>query len=257
MTVLAGKPTFGAGRAFAIGNYANPTPARLPVPQSQSIDFKRKVESLFGEKQLAEAVAAGEMEVTAKVEYSKTNARVLADLMFGDGNTTGSYQQANNEAQTVPAVSTYVVTVANATNFLFDLGVRNATTGVIMTCVAAGSEVAGVSYSVATTGANKGKYTFAAMDANANVLISYGWNLTTAGETINLLNQDQGPTTSFQSTHVLPWGTEQDMFVFYNCIASASSISAKKSGFGSSTLDYTAAVNTSGSLGIASFAEAA
>jgi hypothetical protein len=30
------------------------------VPQSQSIDFKRKTESLFGERQLAVAVGAGE-----------------------------------------------------------------------------------------------------------------------------------------------------------------------------------------------------
>jgi hypothetical protein len=254
MPVLSGKPTFGAGRAFAIGNYTNPTPARLAVPQSQSIDFKRKVESLFGERQLAEAVASGEMEVTGKVEYSKTVSRILSDIMFGDSSTLGSYQQANSETGTVPAVSTYVVTVANATNFLFDLGVKNATTGAIYVAVASGSEVAGISYSVGT-GANKGKYTFASGDANANVLISYAWNLTTAGATISLANQDQGPSTSFQATHVLPWGTEQDQFTFYNCVASASSISAKKSGFGSSTLDYMAGVNSSGVLGIASFAE--
>lgn len=257
MVALAGKPTFGAGRAFAVGNYTNPTPARLPVPQSQSIDFKRKVEALFGEKQLAEAVASGEMEVTGKVEYSKSNARVTADLMFGDGTALGSYQQANQEAGTVPGSSTYVVTVVNATNYLFDLGVKNATTGTVMVATASGSEVAGISYSVVTTGANKGKYTFASGDASANVLISYGWQLTTAGATISLANQDQGPSTSFQAVHVLPWGTEQDMFVFYNCVASASAISAKKSGFGSNTLDYTAGVNTSGILGIASFAETA
>ena len=256
MVALAGKPTFGAGRAFAVGNYTNPTPARLPVPQSQSIDFKRKVEALFGENQLAEAVASGEMEVTGKVEYSKSNARVTADLMFGDGTALGSYQQANLEAGTVPGSSTYVVTVVNATNFLFDLGVKNATTGAIMVATAAGSEVAGISYSLGT-GANKGKYTFALGDANANVLISYGWQLTTAGAIISLANQAQGPSTSFQAVHVLPWGTEQDMFVFYNCVASASAISAKKSGFGSNTLDYIAGVNTSGILGIASFAETA
>jgi len=256
MVALAGKPTFGAGRAFLTGTYTNPTPMRLATPQSQSIDFKRKVESLFGENQLAEAVAAGEMEVTGKVEYSKTVARVLADAMFGDTSTAGTYAQANRETGTVPGSSSYVITVANASTFGFDLGVVNATTGVIYSCVAAGSEVAGTSYSLGT-GANKGKYTFALGDANANVLISYGYTVATGGETISLANQAQGPSTSFQATHVLPWGAEQDMFVFYNCIASTSSISAKKSGFGSSTLDYMAAVNSSGILGVASFAEAA
>ena len=140
-TPLSGKPTFGAGRAFMIGNYAHPTPARALVPQSQSIDFKRKTESLFGEKQLAVAVGAGEMEITGKVEFGKVNPRIFADIMFGDGSTTGSYLEADKEAGTVPGTSTYVVTVANSANFLFDLGVVNADTGVIMSCVAAASEV--------------------------------------------------------------------------------------------------------------------
>jgi hypothetical protein len=256
-TPLSGKPTFGAGRAFMTANVVNPTPARLPVPQSQSIDFKRKIDSLFGEKQLAVAVGAGEMEVTGKVEYGKTNARVIADLVFGDGSSPGSYLEADGETGTVPAATAFTITVANATNFLFDLGVRNADTGVIMSCVAAGSEVLGVSYSVAATGANKGKYTFAAGDANANVKISYAYSNSPAGETVILANQTQGLTGSFQAVHVLPWGAEQDMYVFYNCLASSSGISAKKSGFGSSTIDYSAAVNANDQLGVATFAEAA
>lgn len=256
-TPLAGKPTFGAGRAFMIGNYANPTPTRALVPQSQSIDFKRKTESLFGEKQLAVAVGAGEMEITGKVEYGKINARVFADIMFGDGSATGSYAEADQEAQTVPGSTPYTVTVANATNFLFDLGVVNATTGVIMSCVAAGSEAAGLSYSVVTSGASKGKYTFASGDANANVKISYAYTNTTAGETVSLVNQQQGLTGNFQAVHVLPWGTEQDMFVFNNCLASSAGISLKKSGFASNTIDYTAAADNTGNVGTATFAEAA
>lgn len=256
-TPLAGKPTFGAGRVFATANLANPTPARAFVPQSQSIDFKRKVESLFGEKQLAVAVGAGEMEVTGKVEYAKTNARMFSDIMFGDTGTTGSFLEADGEAATVPAVTTFVITVANATNYQFDLGVVNADTGVVYTRVAAGAEAAGASYSVATSGANKGKYTFAAGDANANVKISYVYSSSTAGETVSMANQLQGQVGSFQAVHVLPWGTEQDMFVFNNCIASSSGLSAKKSGFGTRTLDYTAAVDATDTLGTATFAEAA
>lgn len=255
-TPLSGKPTFGAGRAFMIGNYANPTPVRALVPQNQSIDFKRKVESLFGEKQLAVEVGAGEMEVSGKVEFAKTNARMFADILFGDGSTTGSYLEADGESGTVPAASTYIVTALNAANFLFDLGVVNTATGAIYSCVAAGSEVSGQSYSLGS-GANKGKYTFAAGDANANVKISYAYTVSSVGETIILANQMQGKTGAFQAVHVLPWGTTQDMFVFYNCIASSSGISAKKSGFGGTTLDYTAAVNANDQLGVATFAEAA
>jgi len=194
------------------------------------------------------------MEVTGKVEYGKTVARVLSDLLFGSGSATGNYMEADKEADSVPAVSTYVITVANAATFLFDLGVVNATTGAIYTCVASGSEVAGKSYSLT---AATGVYKFAALDASTNVYISYAYSVSTAGETVTLGNQLQGQVGTFQAAHVLPWGAEQDMFVFYNCLAGSSSLSAKKSGFGNSTLDYTAAVNNNGQLGVATFAEAA
>lgn len=257
-TPLSGKPTFGAGRVFTIGNYTNPTPARANTPQSQSIDFKRKVESLFGENQLPVAVGAGQMDVTGKVEYSKTSARTIYDTMFGVSSTTGSYLEADGEKASVPAASSYVVTVANATDFLFDLGVVNADTGVIYSCVAAGSEQAGTSYSVSTSGATKGKYTFATGDANANVQISYAYSNTTAGLSATLSNALQGPIGAFTAVHVLPWGAEQDMYVFNSCIASSGGISLKQSGFASNTLEYSAFASGAGSgtLGTATFAEA-
>ena len=251
MTVLNGKPTFGVGRAFAIPNVTNPTPTRLLIPQSQSIDIKSKVEELFGENIFAEAIAKGETSITGKVEYGKSVASVLANIISGDGATTGSYAEADKEGGTVPAATPYTYSAVNASTFLFDLGVRNVATGAIYSCVASGSEVAGKSYSVAA-----GVYKFAAGDTNANVQVSYAYSVTASGVTVNLANQTQGPSTSFEAVHVFPWGTEQDMVVLNNCIASSSSLlSAKKSGFGMSTLDYTAAVNASGTLGTITFAE--
>ncbi|CAN5577163.1 hypothetical protein BH10PSE14_BH10PSE14_06760 [soil metagenome] len=253
-TILNGKPTFGAGRVFATANLTNPTPARALVPQGQSIEIKRKTESLFGEKQFAEEVGAGEMEITGKVEFGKIQPRFFADILFGDGSTTGSYLEADGEAGTVPASTAYVVTVTNAATFKYNLGVRNADTGAIYTRVAPGSEVTLKSYSVDTA---TGIYTFAAGDANANMKISYAYADATNGETIVLTNQLQGPTGRFQAVHVLPWGAKQDMFVLNNCIASSSGISAKKSGFSGFTLDYMAASDSSGAIGTATFAEAA
>ena len=250
-TPLNGKPTFGAGRAFLLANVANPTPVRAMVPQSQSIDFKRKTESLFGEKQLAVAVGAGEMEITGKVEFGKVNPRLFADILFGDGSSTGQYLEADGEAGTVPGSSTYTVTVTNSATFLFDLGVVNVATGAIMSCVPSGP-VAGKSYSVSA-----GVYTFASGDANANVKISYAYSAASSGETITLTNQSQGLTGNFKAVHVLPWGTEQDMFVFNNCMASGGGISMKKSGFAMNTIDYTAGADASDNVGTATFAEAA
>ncbi|MGC1300930.1 MAG: hypothetical protein WA840_01025 [Caulobacteraceae bacterium] len=254
---LSGKPTFGAGRVFATANIVNPTPRRALVPQSQSIDFKRKVESLYGENQLAVAVGAGELEVTGKVEYGKTSSGIIYDMIFGASAATGSFLEADSEAATVPAATAFLVTVANATDYEFDLGVVNAETGVVYSCVAAGSEMAGLSYSVQTSGANKGKYTFGAGDANSNVKISYIYSVATTGQTVALTNQLQGLTGSFQAVHVLPWGAEQDMYVFNSCIASSGGVSLKTSGFASNTLEYTACADGNNELGTATFAEAA
>ena len=74
----------------------------------------------------------------------------------------------------------------------------------------------------------------------------------------NVLGDHQhGHGFGFKAIHVLPWGTEQDMFVFNNCIAGSSGISLKKSGFSGFTLDYMAAVDGNDLLGTATFAEAA
>jgi hypothetical protein len=254
MTVLSGKPTFGAGRFFGIGAYTNPTPCRALVPQSQSIDFKRKTESLFGELQLPVAVGAGEMDVSNKIEYGKTQARIMADIMLGDSGVAGSYYEADNESGTVAATTPFTISVANAAHFLFDLGVQNAVTGAIYACVASGP-VAGASYSVSAGGV----YTFASGDAGIQMYISYAYSVPTVGESITMVNQLQGQIGQFTAVHVLPWGTEQDMFVFNYCIASSKGISAKKSGFGSQSLEYMAFAGGSGngSLGTATFSEAA
>lgn len=257
MTALSGKPTFGAGRVFAKAAITNPTPARAFTPQSQSIDMKRKTESLFGDKQLAVAVGAGSLDVTGKVEYGKTSARILADIMLGDAGAAGSsYLEADAEAATV-GTAAFVVTAANATNFLGDLGVVNSGTGVVYSRVAAASEVSGVSYSVVETGTNKGKYTFNSSDAASTMALSYYYTNTSAGELVTMSNQLQGQTGAFQAIHVLPWGSEQDMYVLNNCIASSSGISSKIGGFGMSTMEYVAGVDGNGNLGTATFAEVA
>jgi hypothetical protein len=249
---FGGKPTFGAGRVFATLNVVNPTPARALVPQSQGFDFKRKTESLVGENQFPVAVGAGDMEVTGKVEYGETQARVFADIMFGDAGVTGSYIEADGEAGTVAASSPYKITVANSADWIQDLGVINVATGAIYARVAASSEVEGKSYSVAA-----GVYTFAAGDTGVNMKISYLYTDSTDGETVVMTNQMQGLIGNFKAVHVLPWGTQQDIFVFNSCIASANSVSLKKSGFASQSLDYMAFTDSTDSLGTATFAVAA
>src|SRR5215469_8112672 len=163
MPALNGKKIFGAGRFFGINNVTNPTPARFAVPQDMSVNFKRGVKALYGEGQLAEDVSGGELDVTGKVTYATSNARVIASLLFGAATSTGQTMEADNELGTIASSQ---ISVANHASWTTDLGVVNATSGARYQCVAAGAETAGVSYSVAA-----GVYRFAAAETGTTFKI--------------------------------------------------------------------------------------
>jgi hypothetical protein len=245
--------TFGAGRFFGINNVSAPTPMRSITTQDQSVDFKRSTKSLFGEKQFAAEIAAGEMQVTGKVTMGGLNARMFADLLFGDGSTTGQILQADRESGTIPAATTYTVTVANSANFTTDLGVVYATganAGKPLVCVSA-APAAG-QYSVAA-----GVYTFAAADAGANVKLSYLYTQATSGETIAMTNQDQGPTGNFTSVMAMLYGTNQNILTLNNSIATDGGIATKGSDFAKPTFGFECATDSNDQLGTFSFAQAA
>ena len=248
-----GKKIFGAGRFFGINNVTNPTPARFGVPQDISVSFKRAVKSLFGENQLAADVASGELTVSGKVTLGTVNPRIYTDLVFGDAGSTGQIIEADKESGTL---TSFAYTVANATNFVTDCGVVNATTGVPYACVASGSEVAGKSYSLGT-GATKGKYTFASAETGTNFKFSYLYNSTTTGETVTLANQPMGKTGNFTAVNIFPWGSEQDVLVLNSCMGSDAELSTKAGDYGKPTFAYEASSDVNDILGTFTFAEAA
>jgi len=254
MPALNGKKIFGAGRFFGINNIATPTPARFVLPQDMSVTFKRGVKSLFGENQLAADLSGGEMEVSGKVSYGTSNARVLADLLFGVGSTTGQTLESDNELGTI---STHSIQVANHTTWTVDLGVVNTATGVRYQRVASGSETAGVSYSVAS-----GTYTFASGETGTTFKISYLYANASAGETVSLTNQPQGKVSDFSAVYVFPWTnnsnvTEQDVLTLNSCIASDAEISTKSGDYAKPSFAFSAACDTNDTLGTFSFAETA
>lgn len=254
MNSLTGKKIFGAGRPYGINNVANPTPIQFLVPQSMTVTCKRSNKTLHGENQLPDAVGAGEMSVTTKITYGATSARAMAELFFNQTATTGSLVEHRGEAATISASTPYIVTVADATNFTTDLGVVFVQTNAIMTRVAAGSEMAGTSYSVDAT---TGKYTFAAGDTGKNVKISYLSKSTTVGQTITVNNPLQGKTGNFTGVFVFPWGQEQDVITLNNLLANNTEIGSKGGDFAKPTLDADAACDDNGILGTFAFAEAA
>jgi hypothetical protein len=253
MTALNGKKIFGAGRFFGINNVSNATPARFVLPQDMSVTFKRGTKSLYGENQLAADVSGGELEVSGKVSYGTSNARVIADLLFGVGNATGQTLEADNELGTI---ATHAITVVNAATWTIDLGVVNTVNGKRYQRVASGSETAGVSYSVAS-----GVYTFASGETGTTFKISYLYTSASAGETVSLTNQLMGKVSDFSAVFVFPWTNnsnvaEQDVLTLNSCIASDAEIATKMGDYAKPSFGFTAACDTNDTLGTFSFAEA-
>ncbi len=254
MAVSNGKKIFGAGRFFGINNITNPTPARFVLPQDMSIAFKRGVKSLFGENQLAADVSGGELEVSGKVTYGTSNARVIADLLFGAGSASGQTLEADNE---LGAISANQIQVANHATWIVDLGAVNTANGKRYQRVAPGSETAGASYSVAS-----GVYTFASGETGTAFKISYLYTNPSAGETVNLTNQPMGKVSDFTAVYVFPWknnsnAEEQDVLTLNSCIASDAEISTRQGDYAKPTFSFTAACDTNDTLGTFCFAEAA
>src|SRR5262249_10944768 len=152
----------------------------------------------------------------------KIVASVFNDLFFGQTAVTGAILQAVNEAASVPAVSTYTVTPANAATFQTDLGVFYANTGLPFKKVASGPTVGQYSVNPST-----GVYTFAAADASAAVLISYTYTATTGATKITIANQLQGAAPTFQMNLAETYNSKVMNFQLNQCIANKLSFPMK------------------------------
>ena len=125
---------------------------------------------LYGRLQFPVAIARSRGKITGKAN-SPDPGLLYSDIFFGLAPATGQFAFPAR-GRSIPAVTPYTVTVANAANN-DDLGVVYATGGKRFNRVTAPSATIG-------TPVNSGIYTFSSTDANAAVLVSY-YNLTTSG----------------------------------------------------------------------------
>lgn len=252
-----GKKLFGNGRGFSTLNAANPTPIRFNTVQDMSLTFKRKIEELFGEGQLADDIGSGSMSVTGKITTGGSNARIGADALFGNaGSLATLVKEADAESGTVAATTPYIVTVANSETWTQDLGVLDVATGNRMVRVSS-APVAAVSYTVSA-----GVYTFAAGDEGALKKIWYLYTVSSAGEQVALTNVKQGKVGLSGIVLVFPWtppgGTEEQDIVQLNaCLFSDYELSTKMEAYGKPPISFTAGCDNTGSMGTLNFAEAA
>lgn len=165
---------------------ANPTPHQGFSIQSCSLDIKATIQELKGQYQFPDDTAVTDKTCTGKLKIGRKDLSMLNEVIFADVVTAGGASVVPNEAYTVPASSVYTVVVAPPSSGVFseDLGVAYASSPATAQFVRVASSPTIGQYSVSA-----GTYTFAAADASAAVLISYGYTLTTPGSLFQVNNQ--------------------------------------------------------------------
>lgn len=241
---------FGSGSLFGTPSGSNPTPVQFGVLQEVSLDFNFTIKELYGQYQFPVDIGRGTAKVTGKAKSGELDPDILGTLFFNESLTTGQIIGVVNEAGTVPASSTYTVTVTNSATWTVDLGVFYAATGVRMRRVASAPSAG--EYSVAA-----GVYTFASADASTAVLISYEYTSNTGGRKFEITNNLLGDSPSFSMNFVgkrVSGGTTRNTTINLNrCMSSKLSLATKLEDFTIPDFDFNAMADDSGSVGTMSF----
>ena len=239
--VMVGTPAVSSGVA---------TPVEFGIMQEVGIDFTFSSKPLIGQYQLPVDVGRGVAKITGKAKFAELNGPVFSQLFFsGVTASQGQDLWAYNEPGTIPTTP-YQITVVNSAKWATDLGVKDGSTGLPLTRVAAAPATG--QYSIAA-----GVYTFAAADTGKAVLISYGYTqiATGTGSRFTITNPLLGAAPRFQVDfyQMAPSTTASTnngwSFRLYSCISTKLSISSKLEDWSVPEFDFEAVTNASNQLG--------
>ncbi|WPP04787.1 hypothetical protein [Methylocella tundrae] len=198
------------------------------------------------------AVGAGTIKSTLKATAARISGQALGALYYGVTPTVGQTAYSMAEAHSVPSATPWTVTIAPPGSGVFfsDQGVVYAATGLPFTRVA--TVTAAGQYSVVPA---TGVYTFGTADQSALVLISYGYTVTAAGQSIAVGNPILGNTVSFGGVlyFIDPTTNKTGSFSFYNAVSSKFSFGTKLTDFTLPDFEASLFVNAAGLLGNWSF----
>jgi hypothetical protein len=245
--------TFGSGALW--GERTDLTgsgigPRQFGVLQDIQIDFDWTEKELYGQLQFPVAIARGQGKISGKAKFAQILGLLYSDIFFGVTAATGQFAVSELEAAIVPAVTPYSVPVANASTYNDDLGVAYAANGERFNRVTTPSAAGQYSVNFAS-----GVYTFAAVDANAALLISYTYNITTIGNKLTLTNQLMGTTPIFKATFYTTYSGEGMALRLNACTATKLSMPTKIDDWTISEFDFTAFADASGTIGYLSTIE--
>ena len=187
---------FGSGTLIAKrSDVANTPPFLFGTLQDISIDFDQKLETLIGQNKVAVDLGDGELKIMGKAKFARLQMTLFNNLMFNQSAlTTGLEMVSTGESHTVPATSTYTVTVTNSTLVpLEDFGVFYQSSGIQLTPVASGPTVGQYTFNPTT-----GVYTFAAADASAAVWLYYTYTAASGLNSIVYQNPLMGTSPVFE-----------------------------------------------------------
>jgi hypothetical protein len=243
---------FAFGSGTLIGKRTDVTgapPCLLGTLQDVSIDFDRKIETLYGQYNMAVAAGGGEFKISGKAKFARLQATQINNLFLGQTLTPGSMlEMTTGETDTVVAGA---VTVANSATFVEDFGVFYASTGVQLSPVS--SSPAQGQYSVSV-----GVYSFNSADNGAAVLIYYSYTVS-SGNKISLANQLAGPLPTFEVSVKETFnyfGNTKDLVVKLNaCVSPKLSLPFSNQKFTVAEFDFQAIADASNTIGTISLSE--
>jgi hypothetical protein len=212
---------FGTGQLFAmpVGGGA---PLRFGALQDVSVDFSGDVKTLYGQYQFPLDNARGKTKIEWKASSANIDITAFNTLFFGQSVAADDELiQVINEPGLIPASVAYTVTVTNAANFAMDLGVTYAATGLPLKQVAAAPTTG--EYTVSA----EGVYTFVVGDEGKAVLITYLYESSSTGGTLDLTNQLMGNTPKFQLVLSQNYNGQTFTLILYSCITDKLSMPLK------------------------------
>lgn len=240
---------FGTGQIYS-SPVGGAGPLRIGALQDVSVEFSGDTKQLFGQYQFALDVARGKTKIEGKIGSGNIDVAAFNNLFFNGSLTPNSEKkQSINEAGTIPASSTYTITVANAGTFYLDLGVALVASGVQLKYQSSGTPADG-EYSVNT---GTGVYTFNSAQAGLSVIINYMYSATTAKSgTLSITNNLMGTTPKFQLVASQVFNGKQFTLVLYTCVADKLSLPLKQDDYTISEIAYSAQANDSNLIGFIS-----
>lgn len=243
MSVYANEIGFAAGSLIATQINASGviTPVRFGILQDVQLDFSADLKELYGQNRYAIALAPGKTKVEVKAKFAALSGTMFNQLYFGGTTSATQILFADAELGTIPASTTYTVTVANSASWLADQGVYYVATGQPLTKVSA--LTAAGQYTVAS-----GVYTFDLADAGAQVFISYTYS-STSGIQVPISNVKMGVGPSFSIVLSQAFDGRQGNTVLYVCQSSKLSLPSKQDDFMIAELDFMVAANLAGQIG--------